>query len=240
MPNYVTNELTAPKHVLDALKSDESELDFNTVVPMPEIMKTDPHTGITQWAEIAMGIINLKTLQQSTPDPVAAFQRQDYGAAAKRLQQANAIRAMTEGPFPIDWNAKDFEMLISCMRALKEHGHASWYEWANANWGTKWNAYEVERVSEIVVRFQTAWSMPAQWFAKLVEKYPNETISIRWADEDFGNNVGAITVTGENVTGGPIESGSVEAHKLAMELVHKGVVPEYMRAESDGRYSYTE
>lgn len=225
MPNHVTNELTAPKHVIDALKSDDSELDFNTIVPMPEIMKTEPHTGITQWAQIAMGIINLKTLQQSTPDPLAAFQSGDYGAAAKRLQQGNAIRAMTEGPFPIDWSENDFEMLVSCMRALKEYGHASWYEWSNANWGTKWNAYEVTRVSDTVIKFQTAWSMPANWFEKLIERFPHETISIRWADEDFGNNVGALTVTGENVDGGPIESGSIEAHKIAMALIHNGVVP---------------
>lgn len=240
MPNHITNELTAPKHVIDLLKSEESELDFNTVVPMPEIMKGEPHSGVTQWAEIAMGIVNLKTLQRSTPDPVAAFQRGDYGAASERLRQSNAIRAMTEGPFPIDWNEKDFEMLIQSMRALKEYGHASWYEWANANWGTKWNAYEVHRVSDTVIKFQTAWSMPAKWLEQLVAKFPEETISIRWADEDFGNNVGAITVTGENVTGGPLENGSVDAHKLAMELIHGGVVPEHMRAEPDGHYSYTE
>lgn len=241
MPNHVTNELTAPKHVLDILKSDESELDFSTVVPMPEIMKGDgPHMGVTQWAQIAMGIINLKTLQQSTPDPVAAFQRQDWGAASLRLEQLNAIRAMTEGPFPKDFSDKDFEALIASMRALKEYGHASWYEWAIANWGTKWNAYKVVRVSNTVVKFQTAWSMPAKWLQKLVEKFPNETISIRWADEDFGNNVGSITINGENVTGGPLENGSVEAEKLAMELIHGGVVPEYMRVEPDGRYTYTE
>lgn len=240
MPNHVTNELTAPKHVLDALKSEESELDFNTIVPMPEIMKSEPHTGITQWAEIAMGIVNLKTLQQSTPDPVAAFKNGDYGAASLRIKQGNIIRAMTEGPFPIDWDEKDFEMLIASMRALKQYGHASWYEWCNANWGTKWNAYTVKRISDTVITFQTAWSMPAKWLEKLVEKFPNETITIQWADEDFGHNVGAITVTGESVTGGPIESGSVEAHQLAMELIYGGVVPEYMQAQPDGHYTYTE
>jgi hypothetical protein len=240
MPNHVTNELTAPKHVIDALKSGESDLDLNTVVPMPEIMKGNPHMGITQWAEIAMGIVNLKTLQQSTPDPVAAFKSGDYGAASQRIRQSNIIRAMTEGPFPIDWNEKDFEMLIQSMRALKEYGHASWYEWANANWGTKWNAYQVTRVGDTVIKFQTAWSMPAKWFQALVEKYPEEEISIRWADEDFGNNVVVITVKGENVTGGVVKSGSAEAHKVAMELIHGGVVPEYMKAEPDGRYSYTE
>lgn len=242
MANHVTNELIAPKYVLDALASEVSELDFNTVVPMPEIFKEgNPHHGITQWAEIAMGIVNLKTLQASTPDPVAAFQSGDYGAASLRLRQSNAIRAMTDGPFPKDFKDEEFELLISCMRALKQYGHVSWYEWCNASWGTKWNAYEVRRVSDTVIRFQTAWSMPGKWLEKLVEKFPDACIGIRWADEDFGNNVGSFTITGPNsVVGGPIENGSVEAHQIAMELKYNGVVPEYMKAEPDGRYSYTE
>lgn len=240
MPNHITNELTAPKHVIDSLKSEVSELDFNTVVPMPEIMQSEPHMGITQWAQIAMGIINLKTLQQFTPDPVAAFERGDYGAAAKRLEQSNAIRAMTEGPFPINWDEKDFEMLIQSMRVLKEYGQASWYEWSITNWGTKWNAYEVQRISDTIIKFETAWSMPAKWLEKLAGKFPNETISIRWADEDFGNNVGAMSITDEKFTGGPIESGSVEAHKIAMDLIYGGNIPEHMKAEPDGHYSYTE
>lgn len=241
MPNHITNELIAPKHIIDFLKSDESELDFNTIVPKPEIMNGEPHLRVTQWAEIAMGIINLKTLSLSTPDPLAAFERQDYGAASLRLKQANAIRAMTEGPFPIDWVEKDFESLIACMRALKEYGHVSWYEWCNAEWGTKWNAYDIERRSDTVIKFETAWSMPAKWFLKLVETFPNERISIRWADEDFGSNVGALTVEADgSVVGGPIENNSVEAHRVAMELNYGNVIPEHMKQEPDGRYSYTE
>jgi hypothetical protein len=241
MPNDITNELTAPKTVLDSLRSSESELDFETVVPMPEILKGSPHSGITQWAEIAMGVINLKTLSASTPDPVAAFQRQDYGAASRRIAQLNAVRQMREGPYPKDWSDEDFEQLIQCMRGLKQYGHTSWYEWSIAEWGTKWNAYEVNRVNDTTIRFQTAWSAPLKWLARLAEKFPNERIAIRWADEDFGNNVGAITINEDgSVSGDKIENDSREAHQLAMELKYGGIVPEYMRAEPDGKYSYVE
>jgi hypothetical protein len=208
---------------------------------MPELLKGEPHSGITQWAEIAMGIINLKTLSAPTPDPVSAFKSGNYGAASKRLEQSNAIRQMQEGPYPIDWSAEDFEQLLRCMRCLKEYGHTSWYEWSIANWGTKWNAYQVERVSDTVIKFQTAWSMPAKWFEKLIDKFPGERISMRWADEDFGNNAGAITVNSDgSFVGGPATNEGVEAHRIAMDLIHGGVVPEYMRPEPDGRYSYIE
>lgn len=241
MPNHVTNELTAAKHVIDSLKSDESELDFETVVPMPEILKGNPHSGITQWAEIAMGVINLKTLSSATPDPVSAFKSGDYGAAGKRLAQSNAIRQMQEGPYPIDWSAEDFEQLIRCMRSLKQYGHTSWYEWSIANWGTKWNAYDIERRSDTVIKFETAWSMPTQWLQKLVEKFPGERITIRWADEDFGDNVGAITINADgSAEGGKLENGSPEAHKLAMELIYGNVPPDYMKPQPDGRYEYVD
>jgi len=241
VPNHIANELTAPKYVLDSLKSAESELDFETIVPMPEVLKGSPHSGITQWAEIAMGIINLKSLSQSTPDPVAAFERQDWGAASKRLQQANAIRQMQEGPYPIDWSNEDFEALLQCMRGLKEYGHTSWYDWSNANWGTKWNAYEVSRIDDTTIRFQTAWSAPLPWLKKLVEKFPNEEITIRWADEDFGNNVGTVTVRADgSIEDGRLPNDSPEAHRLAMELIYNNVVPEYRQQQPDGRYTYVE
>lgn len=241
MPNHITNELSAAKHILDSLKSAESELDFETVVPMPEVLKGSPHMGITEWAKIAMGIVNLKTLSVSTPDPLAAFKREDWGAASLRLEQSNAIRAMREGPFPIDWNDEDFEQLIRCMRGLKQYGNASWYDWAIANWGTKWNAYEIERTSDTAIKFQTAWSAPLVWLEKLIEKFPGERVSIRWADEDFGNNVGVLTVNADgSIEDGRLENDSPEAHKLAMELVYGGVVPEYRKLEPDGRYAYVD
>jgi hypothetical protein len=81
---------------------------------------------------------------------------------------------MQEGPYPIDWSTEDFEQLLRCMRSLREYGHTSWYEWSNANWGTKWNAYEINRISDTVIKFQTAWSMPAKWFEKLIDKFPGE------------------------------------------------------------------
>lgn len=241
MPNHITNELTAPKYILDSLKSAESELDFETIVPMPEILKGEPHSGITQWAEIAMGIVNLKTLSVSTPDPVAAFKQQDYGTASLRLKQSNAIRQMQEGPYPIDWSAEDFEQLLRCMRGLKEYGHTSWYEWSIANWGTKWNAYQIERISDTVIRFQTAWNAPLKWLEKLIEKFPREVVTIRWADEDFGNNTGHLIINAD----GSVEdkrpaNDTPESHALAMELRHGGIVPEYMKREPSGKYSYIE
>lgn len=49
----------------------------------------------------------------------------------------------------------------------------NWYDWRIANWGTKWDAYEVrvQRLSDtsLYVMMETAWSPPIPIFEKLVE-----------------------------------------------------------------------
>ena len=241
MPNHVTNELTAGKPILDAIASGKDAIDFNKIIPRPAIFDCEPSCNVIDWARIAVGEVTLTTLGAPTPDPLAAFQSGDYGAASKRLEQGNIVRLMTKGPFPKDFNPEDFENFIACIKSLKEYGYPSWYEWATANWGTKWNAYETKRVSDTVVTFQTAWSMPVKVFTALAAKFPIETLRIRWADEDFGSNVGDITVTGESVvSGGIIKNDSVAAHKLAMELLHGNAIPDHMIELPDGKFGYKE
>lgn len=241
MPNHIMNELTAAKHVLDALASADSAIDFRKIVPRPAIFNCEPNIAVIDWARIAVGEVTLTTLRAATPDPLTAFKAGDYGAASKRLEQSNIVRLMTEGPFPKDFSPADFENFISCIKGLKEFGYPSWYEWAIAKWGTKWNAYSTNRVSDSVVTFQTAWSMPKKIIIALAERFPQEQFRIRWADEDFGSNVGDLTVKGESVIcGGALENDSQPAHKLAMELLYGNQIPEHMIAIADGKFGYRE
>lgn len=36
MPNWITNIVEAPEHVIDAMLNDEGQVDFNTIIPTPE------------------------------------------------------------------------------------------------------------------------------------------------------------------------------------------------------------
>lgn len=241
MPNHITNELTASKPVLDAIATAESAIDFKKIVPRPAVFACEPSSNVIDWARIAVGQVNLTTLRAPTPDPLAAFNAGDYGAASKRLEQGNMLRLMTKGPFPKDFQPKEFEDFILCIRALKEHGFPSWYEWAKANWGTQWNAYSTKRVSDTVVTFQTAWSMPKEIMIALTKQFPHEQFRIRWADEDFGSNAGDITFNSTAIISGwQLENDSAAAHKLAMELLHGNVIPDNMIALPDGRFGYKE
>ena len=68
----------------------------------------------------------------------------------------------------------------------RSSGIPLWYDWSVANWGTKWNAYEVCSIYEQGYSFWTAWSAPEQIFVALSERFPDVTITVEFADEDTG------------------------------------------------------
>lgn len=68
----------------------------------------------------------------------------------------------------------------------KAYGAADWYKWAVANWGTKWNAYDVQdpvlTTRSLKYDFETAWGDPRPVIEKLAEKY-NVTVVVRCSGE---------------------------------------------------------
>ena len=74
-------------------------------------------------------------------------------------------------------------------RELEQIGYSNWYDWAVANWGTKWNACRVEihdasqhRYAE--VSFDTAWSAPVPVLLKMRKQFPRLTFDCQWRYED--------------------------------------------------------
>lgn len=75
----------------------------------------------------------------------------------------------------------------------KKYGHPDWYEWSCANWGTKWNAYNIEEEEydkPNSISFDTAWSSPRPVILELSKKYPDLDFGVIYADEDWGSNYG--------------------------------------------------
>lgn len=61
-----------------------------------------------------------------------------------------------------------------------KYGHDNWYDWACANWGTKWGCYEVD-IDGDMIRFTTAWSPVDDTIIKLMSQdFPN----MFWAFEE--------------------------------------------------------
>ena len=103
---------------------------------------------------------------------------------------------------------------------IKEFGASNWYDWALLNYGTKWGAYEGMLVDDNNITFLTAWATPYPAMLKLSEKYPNVTINVEYADEDFGSNLGEYSLKGGKLLSEvEYEYGTLESVKFALEIL---------------------
>lgn len=78
---------------------------------------------------------------------------------------------------------------------IAKYGANNWYDWCIANWGTKWNSYEVSYSDDKKkIVFDTAWSCPLPVIEALSEKFKDTTFTLKYADEDIGNNCGTVVL----------------------------------------------
>jgi hypothetical protein len=63
----------------------------------------------------------------------------------------------------------------------------NWYNWNNKNWHTKWDACDVDLISNsddyIHVTFNTAWSPPMPVFEAMAKKFPELVFTFEWEEE---------------------------------------------------------
>lgn len=76
----------------------------------------------------------------------------------------------------------------------EEAGAESWYDWAYANWGTKWEcsvtAAEIDiEKGEAYYEIKTAWASPEPVIEALRALHPSLEISVEWSEE--GGEAGA-------------------------------------------------
>ena len=67
-----------------------------------------------------------------------------------------------------------------------------WYNWRNQNWGTKWDAYEMEiddceMPNAFEVEFQTAWAPPEEVCHAIREQF--DDLSVSWFYDEPGCEV---------------------------------------------------
>ena len=132
------------------------------------------------------------------------------------------------------------------MAEREKYGKDNWYDWSIAHWGTKWNsygydgAYTPQDFDGEHIEFQTAWSRPESVIAALAAKYPDLSFEHKWADEDFGYNVGHLEYEdGEEMFCDIPPGGSKEALEMAAEIHDVDLADEgYLYNEKTGEYEY--
>lgn len=67
-----------------------------------------------------------------------------------------------------------------------EEDSQDWYQWRIDNWGTKWNANDVDTnndLNEILYHFDTAWGPPIEFVETAAKKFPNLYFQIAFYEE---------------------------------------------------------
>lgn len=173
MPNWITNKITAPKNVIEAMVNEEGRIDFNMMAPFPG-PRGAGWNGIFMDAETAAkSVLNISL----NSNPLLA-----------RLEMASRrdvnIEKMTDA---------SFQQFIGMLENYRACGHLHSMDWAREKWGTKWNACESEHDAEAgTAQFDTAWSCPGGVLVELSKRFPNDEISVTFADEDIGSNCGVF------------------------------------------------
>mgnify|MGYP001544772414 CR=1 FL=1 len=76
------------------------------------------------------------------------------------------------------------------VQCIERYGHADWYSWSIAHWGTKWNCGACEghrhSANEFELRFETAWNSPEPVLRLIAQTHPALSGSVDYLDEGFG------------------------------------------------------
>lgn len=185
MPNNIQNRLAVTgekaediKIFLERIKSKERQIDFNNIIPMPQALRDTEESSKT-----SNSIFYYLTMNKR-PDLIRSILRYPQFYDMDRF--ANTPEEELNDMYAIGEKYVNY---------YKEFGATTWYDWANKNWGTKWNAYEIDSImsldgTSVTLLFQTAWSGVSTIIAKLTEMFPELVFEYAYADEDMGYNCG--------------------------------------------------
>ena len=181
MPNWITNKVQAPSHVIKAMLNTEGRVDLNKVQSFPG--PNNSWDGIYSDAETAAEAV--LGIPISGHSMIALFQKDNRG----RIN----IQSMPE---------RSFQQFVGMLENYRACGYLHAMEFARSEWGTKWNACESKADPDNgICQFDTAWNCPDRFFLKLSKQFHDDEITVAYADEDIGCNCGTITLkAGEIVT----------------------------------------
>ncbi len=175
MPNHVSTKIKfETKEGFDLLLNKEEEsVDFNTIIPMPEIISNDSISN--EVAEATNYLCKERGIDFTMGFSFNPITKEKFEKLSDSVKEGA-------------------ERMI---KAKLETGHFDWYGWRIHHWGTKWGAYNSTINEEtLTIYFDTAWSTPQPIFEKLAELLPNDRFVAEYADEDLGSNCGSYTNEG--------------------------------------------
>ena len=233
MPNHITNRLVIEgateevAKVFDFLKADKPDeagkvvlVDFNKIVPMPESLEVKSSSEGDDGMKYLVGMSG-NSLE------VHRYKKSDHYKEMTEMHELNPDRF-----------ERRLELGRQYLRNTADYGCTTWYEWRYRNWGTKWNAYDIEKPSDNSIMFNTAWRGVPGLICKLGAMFPAVTIKYDYADENLSYNTGSYIIHDDDVQDNSPEDASPEAWKLVFDL---GVedIDDFVE-QPDGTYKWKE
>ncbi|MDQ0869006.1 hypothetical protein QFZ70_001479 [Arthrobacter sp. V1I9] len=169
MPNWTTNhvEITGSKENIATLISDtklgfevgDTEFDFKGIVPMPDALNIESGSS----TDLGLAAHDDEAFRYTSSFP---WFRDRYPDAKTREEFASTLE---------DKQPEVYNIGKVAFKNKQEYGYATWYEWKNARWGTKWGAsHAVLTVApsdtRVVLSFDTPWVAPVPIFDALEER----------------------------------------------------------------------
>lgn len=202
MPNHITNLLTftGPEDVIAKLMAKAivpredgkgERWTLGAFVPMPDSVKATDR-GISS----SLNAGGDWTVMARAQAMLSENEFHSHGSVLSHIP--NDVHTWSQLARWIDSRWPDAKKEAhKALLAAAETGHPGWYSWSRVNWGTKWDAYQFEHVSETQVRFQTAWSPPTPVFDAMAAQFPEVTFTVESIDEGGGAYAGTYNGTGK-------------------------------------------
>lgn len=235
MPNWVKNRLTITgpetNKVIENIttkENDETFLDFNKIIRMPESLNIVSGSLTDNCIELYLTYLNpdIKHFGQEHKDKELfenlkkAFCKQKIFKTFQGRMSASDIENFMKNSNNEKFKTTEdyINYALQAYNNICKYGSMDWYNWRIENWGTKWNACETE-IQDSAIYFETAWGDVRNLVEKLSTMFPENEFIYEWSEEQIGIYCGqAVIQNGKFSVNENFDDLSKKAYELAFEF----------------------
>lgn len=215
--NWVKNRITLHDaeqeeidKVFDFLRSEDREVDFNNIIPMPEEIKETMEEG--RMVDYAWAYYQAKEFGDYTE--IDKCLRSSLWVESEGIKTRNKLL-----DYFLKQKADIYEYGKHLYNLEKKYGCHKWYEWSMKHWKVKWNACDARREGNVIV-YETPCYGVAHLILMVSERFQQVVFDYEFAATNFGHNTARYTFKGGEiiVEYEPMDA-SIEARLLAKSIL---------------------
>jgi Ferredoxin-like domain in Api92-like protein len=239
MTNYCTNLIEVQGSAADiatfrtACLHRSGGLDFNAILPMPEVLNgTHMGTGTRMGWDAELGAAALRGAQVEFPfhERLAILERESIRKAGIRTFEQLENWLKMHRPNALELGAR-------CLEAHRQTGYLLERDWKVRHWGTHhWEGFAIreETDTRLVAEFATAWSPATGVYHEIARRFPSLAITVSAIEEGNEYSYRLSARDGQIIEDEPgltvefmehVEGRPREVHPIYIELAQLDVEP---------------